>query len=191
MLKNNDKYYIEKILKGDVNAFSFLVNKYKNLSYTLAFRILKNKEDAEETVQDAFLKAYRSLNDFKSGSSFATWLYRIVYNTSISKTRLNRKNKDVVDIENINHIFISDSGNAFNKLKEDDQKYFIQKAIDKLDEDESAVVTLYYYEELSVDEINKITGLTHSNIKIKLYRARKKLLKFLEASLKDDVRAIL
>ena len=86
-----DTYYIEQILAGNNTAFSCIVDRHKNKAYNLAFRICGNHEEAEELAQDAFIKAYRSLNSFKMKSSFATWLYRIVYNTTISHVRVKKK----------------------------------------------------------------------------------------------------
>jgi RNA polymerase sigma-70 factor (ECF subfamily) len=86
-----DIYYISQVLEGKVNTFSYLVDRHKDKAFNLAFRICGNREEAEEIAQDAFLKAYRSLKYFKMKSSFATWLYRIVYNTAISLVRSRKK----------------------------------------------------------------------------------------------------
>lgn len=83
----HDDIYIEQVLNGNTKAFAFLVDKYKVLVYTVAFRILRNHEDTEEIVQDAFVKAYHALGSFEKKSKFSTWLHRIVYNSAISKTR--------------------------------------------------------------------------------------------------------
>src|SRR5512140_1430764 len=87
----NDIYYIMEILKGNQNAFSYLVDEHKDRSFNLALRICGNHEDAEEVTQAAFIKAFRSLHQFKMKSSFATWLYRIVYNTAISDVRTRKQ----------------------------------------------------------------------------------------------------
>src|ERR1035437_1942902 len=86
-----DIYNIKEILAGNSNAFSYIVDRHKNKAYNLAFRICGNHEEAEELTQDSFLKAFRSLKSFKMKSSFATWLYRIVYNTTISHIRIKKK----------------------------------------------------------------------------------------------------
>ena len=88
MDQKDDRYYISKVLEGDMQAFSYLVDKYKDMVFTLAFRILKNRENAEEVAQDSFVKVYQNLKKFKSKSKFSTWLYRIVYNTAISRVRV-------------------------------------------------------------------------------------------------------
>ncbi|WP_349664185.1 RNA polymerase sigma factor [Cellulophaga lytica] len=87
MTNANDQYYIAKVLNGDPQAYTFLVNKYKDMVFTLAVRMLRNNEEAEEVAQDAFVKAYAKLNKFKGDSKFSTWLYKVVYNTSLDKIK--------------------------------------------------------------------------------------------------------
>ena len=77
MAKLTDENYIEKILHGDSNAFAFLIDKYKDMVFTLAIKMVKNREVAEEVAQDAFLKAYKYLPKFKGDAKFSTWLYKI------------------------------------------------------------------------------------------------------------------
>lgn len=86
-MTTNDQHYINLIIDGDTNAFAVLVNRYKDLVFTLALRMLKNREEAEEVSQDAFIKAYKSLNKFKGDSKFSTWIYKITYNTSLDRIK--------------------------------------------------------------------------------------------------------
>ncbi len=85
--------YIKQILAGDISKFSFLIEKYKHLAYNIAFRILNNNEDAEEAVQDAFLRAFKALSSFKGDAKFSTWFYRIVVNVSVSKPQVSETRK--------------------------------------------------------------------------------------------------
>ena len=84
---STDQIYIDKILQGDSNAYAYLIDKYKNMAYTIAIKIVKNTEDAEEVAQDSFLKAFQKLETFKGDSKFSTWLYTIIYRNAISKTK--------------------------------------------------------------------------------------------------------
>ena len=86
-MTTNDQYYINLITQGDTIAFSVLVERYKDLVFTLTYRILKNREDAEEASQDTFIKAYKSLSKFKGDSKFSTWIYKIAYNTSLDRLK--------------------------------------------------------------------------------------------------------
>ncbi|MCK5823592.1 MAG: sigma-70 family RNA polymerase sigma factor [Bacteroidales bacterium] len=170
-------HYLSKVIKGDVSAYSYIVDQYKNMAFSIAYRVVNNREDAEEITQDAFLKAYNSLKRFNHKSKFSTWLYKIVYNTAISKIRENKK-KSVVnqlidkDIENIN---IEDIDNVLVKFDEEHQKKIINSAIDKLSENEKLIITFYYLAEKSINEITEITNFSSSNVKVILHRARKKM----------------
>jgi RNA polymerase sigma factor (sigma-70 family) len=180
MTYKGDILYIEQVLAGNSNAFSYIVDRHKNKAYNLAFRICGNHEEAEEIAQDSFLKAYRSLKSFKMKSSFATWLYRIVYNTSISQVRL--KKKGVLSLEDFPADATDFIGN--NTTEEEAEKEYrsslINFALQKLSEDERGLISLFYYEEMSTDEISEVTGTSKSNIKVKLFRARQKMLEILD-----------
>lgn len=87
MERKDDIWYIERVLKGDTQYFSHLVEKYKDIVYSIAIKVLRNREDAEEMAQESFVKAYKSLHTFKGTAKFSTWLYRITYNNCISEVR--------------------------------------------------------------------------------------------------------
>ena len=191
MDKNSDQIYIDKVLQGDTNAFAYLINKYKDMTYTLAIKIVKNHEDAEEVAQDSFLKAYEKLDSFKGNSKFSTWLYTIVYRNSITKIR--KKKVATSDIDE----YVMDNyseGHEFPQLeaiKNGEQQKYVREAIDRLPEKDALLITLFYMNESSVEEIEQITNLTQSNIKVKLFRARKKLNTELSFLLKEEVKTIL
>jgi RNA polymerase sigma-70 factor (ECF subfamily) len=175
-----DIYYIEQILAGNSNSFSYIVDRHKDKAYNLAFRICGNREEAEELAQDSFLKAYRSLKSFQMKSSFATWFYRIVYNTSISHVRI--KKKGVLSLED----FPADATDFIgsNKTEEEAENEYrsslVNFALQKINEEERGLISLYYYEEMNTDEISDVTGISKSNIKVKLFRARQKMLEIIE-----------
>ena len=191
MEKKTDEYYIREILKGDTGSFSQLVEKYSRLAFSLSMKLLNQREDAEEAAQDAFVKAYNSLSSFQSSSTFKTWFFRIVYNTSISKLRT-RKNFEVKfeDVK-ITDSEINYTENAIGKLNSDDRQKYLQIGLDRLAPDERALLNMYYYDDFAMDEISAITGLTESNVKVKIHRSRKRLLQELKVVLKDEVISIL
>lgn len=180
MTYKGDIFYIDQVISGKINAFSYIVDHHKDKAFNLAFRICGNFEEAEEVTQDSFLKAYRSLKGFKMKSSFATWLYRIVYNTSVSYVRV--KKKGILSLED----FPADSTdfigiNASDEEAENDYRSaLINFALQKITDEERGLITLFYYEDMSNDEIADITGITKSNIKVKLFRARQKMLEILD-----------
>ena len=116
---NIDIEIINRILSGDSNAYGELVKKYQNYVFTLALRFTHNREDAEEVAQDIFIKAFRSLADFKGNSKFSTWLYTIVYTTSITFLRKKRLETTSIDDE---HTFLQlenqDSGFNANLVEQ-------------------------------------------------------------------------
>lgn len=186
MDQKDDRYYINKVLEGDVQAFSYLVDKYKDMVFTLAVRILKNRENAEEVAQDAFLKVYQNLGKFRSKSKFSTWLYRIVYNTAISKVRV--KQKTTMSIEDQKFFEIGDEKqNVSISFDIENNKMILQRLLNKLDESDRALITLYYLDGCKISEISEITGFNRSNIKVKLHRTRKKMQEELHRILKSEI----
>jgi RNA polymerase sigma-70 factor (ECF subfamily) len=182
-----DTYYINQVLEGKVNAFSFIVERHKDHAFNLALRICGNREEAEEVAQDAFVKAYRALGRFKMKSSFATWLYRIVYNTSVSLVRARKKG--VLSIEEFPADVIDFAGENTSEEEtlHEYRNSLVNFALQKISEDERAIISLYYYEELNIDEIAEITGLGKSNVKVKLFRARQKMCMVIEKTEKSKI----
>lgn len=187
MENRNDIYYIEQVLKGDINAFGALVEKHKDRVFNLAFRICGNREEAEELAQDSFLKAYRSLQGFKMKSSFSTWIFRITYNTAISHVRTKRKG--ILSLDD----FPADAVDFFSKgISEEqaDNEYrnsLVNFALQKITDEERGLISLYYYEEMTTDEIAAVTGISKSNIKVKLFRARQKMQEIIERCEKKNL----
>jgi len=170
-----DEYYIQQTLKGNVNAYAFLVEKYKHMVYTLTIRIVKNREEAEEVAQDVFVKAYKNLNKFKGDSKFSTWIYKIAYYASLDALKLNKRQIRSGNIDNFKEQNVGNTDDSLKFLHDKERKQIINDAIFKLSEDERVIITLYYFEELPIKEISKVVDLSEDNIKIKLFRSRKKL----------------
>ncbi len=191
MSSTKDQFYIDKVLQGNTSSYNYLVNNYKDMVYTIAIKIVRNREDAEEVAQDSFIKAFQKLNSFKGESKFSTWLYTIVYRTAISKIR--KKNIETTDIDDFvmeNHS-VDFSFPQMDLLKAEEQKKYVKHAIDSLPELDALLITLFYLNENTFDEIIEITGLTKTNIKVRLFRARKKLYKELSQILDTELKTIL
>jgi len=173
MIQQNDIQVIERVLAGNTRDFEILVNRHKDLAFTIAYRLLNNREDAEEVAQDAFIKAFRSLSGFRKDSSFSTWLYRIVYNTAVSMKRLKKP-----AFQNIDDIPSLSEESDMPKYDFDaiaERNLILEKAMQRIPEEDRVLITLYYLNESGIDEIHAITGLSKSNVKVKLFRVRKKL----------------
>lgn len=175
MSLTTDQQLIEQTLKGDTSSFGKLVERYQNFVFTIAFRIMKVREEAEEVAQDSFIKAYESLNSFRGESKFSSWLYSIAYRKALDALRKNKKYKASEIIDDITEGEVSGIEDALNYLEDEERKKAIQDCILKLASDEATIITLYYFQDQSVREISTITELSEDNIKVKLYRSRKKL----------------
>jgi RNA polymerase sigma factor (sigma-70 family) len=166
-----DDILIGRILKGDGPAFRQLVERYQNLVFTIAYRITGNREEAEEVAQDAFMKAYNNLAGFKGDSKFSSWLYRITYNTALTKIR-NRK-EGFKDIDNVNETQLKAS--VLNEAEQRFVKEDLNNAIGMLEPEEATIITLFYLSEQSLDEIAATLNIEANTAKVRLFRARKKL----------------
>ncbi len=184
------KYRIERVKGGDKEAFGGLVDAHKDMVYTLCLRMLTSETDAEEAAQEVFVKAFRFLGSFQEKSKFSTWLYRIAYNHCISVIRKKVKVIDLVDELPEGEV---DEGemNGLENLTAKERGKYLKMALDSLAETDAVVVTLFYYEELSLEEISAVTGLSSSNIRIKLHRSRKKMYQVIRENLKSEVSSIL
>ncbi len=191
MNKTDDIHYIEAVKNGNISAFSYLVDKYRNMVYSLALKLMKRPEDAEEMAQDTFIKAYQKINTYEGKSKFSTWLYSITYNACISELRKRRIEFSSIDDRQISDQDEMKMHDYYRETKKEDQEKYLNLALGKLPEDDQVLVTLYYYEGQSMDEISVITGLTVSNIKVKIHRARKKMYELLHEMLKEEIYSLL
>jgi len=168
-----DEIYIQQVLQGNVNSYRYLVEKYKNMVFTIAQGITKEDLVAEEVAQDTFLKAFQNLDRFKKKAKFSTWLYKIAVNESLRKVRKKSLKFENLDDLTMNDEHIRMEPESIEQLHEEEQREMITNILNKLNTNESLVLRLYYLEEMSIEEINKITGFSSSNVKVILYRARK------------------
>lgn len=179
MTPQEESAYITAVLEGNTQAYAYLINKHKSLVYSLCLKITKNKEDAEEVAQDVFLKAYQQLSTFKRDSKFATWLYRIAYNTSLNKIKRKKVWQESINQDDEDHptLQIEDTTfeNQFDLLNLAEKRKYIQIAMQALSEQDAVIITLFYFAEHNLEEIAEVTGIDKNNVKIKLHRARKKL----------------
>ena len=169
-----DEEIVRRVLAGDKRAFGELVERHKDKAMTLAIRMLKNREEAEETLQDAFVRAYHALPRFEWKASFSTWFYRIVYN--VCATSLGKRSDDV-------HVSLSDEDEQnldvpseepapdtayeFREIRE-----AVTEEIERLPETYAGILTLFFVNDLSYDQIVDVTGLPLATVKVRLFRGR-------------------
>lgn len=166
-----DQQLIEQIKSGNQDAFSSLIRKHQDYVYSICMGILRNRFEAEEAAQDSFLKFHRSIHKIELKVKLRTFLYKIAYRTSLDYIR---KRKNIVSLDNSKHD-TPDSTSTEEELMNKDRKVHLMKALSELKPEEAAIMTLFYFKELNINEIIDITGLSKSNIKIKLMRSRNKL----------------
>lgn len=186
MADTEDHVYIERVKRGDSFSYSFLVNKYKHMAYTIALKIMRNEEDAQDAAQEGFIRAYQQIHTFQGKSKFSTWLYTIIYRVSISKWKENRLPTFSLDQETNDNYNTDRSSPQLEQLHVEQQKLYIKRAIERLPATEGLLVTLFYIDDNSVKEIQEITGFSLANIKVKLFRARKKLERELQFLLQHE-----
>ncbi|GGK25214.1 DNA-directed RNA polymerase sigma-70 factor [Yeosuana aromativorans] len=187
MTTNEDQYYINLIIEGHTNAFSTLVDRYKDLVFSLALRMVKNKEEAEEVAQDTFVKVFKSLRQFKGDSKFSTWIYKVTYNTCLDRLKKHKREQHIESIDEFNLNQIKNMDNALDDMEAEERKQAIQDCIKLLPSDDAFLLTLFYFEEESLEEIAKVVNLTENNVKVKLFRIRKKLATILKERLEPEI----
>jgi len=185
----SDSEIISLVLKGDHNAYALLVERYKSYVFTLTFRFTKNREDAEEVSQDIFVKAYRSLADFKGTAKFSTWLYTIVNTTCI--TFLRKKRLDVKSLDDERTFEVADnqdSGFRANQVEQKSRLNMVNQAIALLSPDDARIITLFYKNEQSLEEISQIIGVEVNTAKVRLHRARTRLKEKMERYFSEEIK---
>ena len=189
MTIEQEQIIIKNVLAGDTRPYAILVNTYKDMAVLLSYNILLNQEDAEEVAQDAFVKAYTALPSYKGDARFSTWLFRIVINASLNKKRVNKHQWMEItaaagelpfDIHSI----------PTGQITGEHRKH-IQAALQSLNLNERLCISLFYLNELSIEEIRGVTGLSASNIKVLLHRGRKNLYTALCQHLKSEITNII
>ena len=185
----SDTIYIHRILSGDTGAFSFLVEKYQNMVYTLALKILRNNEDAEDAAQEVFVKCYQALKRYNAQAAFSTWLYKITYNHAIDLLKSKNKKWKITEWKSDMEPGMMPHYSLDEKIDLKEIQILLKGAIHRLSPDEQVIVTLYYYEGLALKEIADILGIRENNVKIKLHRIRTKLLQLLKS--KNEIISIL
>ena len=190
--KLSDIELIEQTLAGNQAAYADLIKRHQRFVFTLALRFSKNREDAEEIAQDCFIKAYRSLSNFQRQSKFSTWLYSIVYTTSMTFLRKRRVDTDSIDDENM-YVQLENRPSGFdtNSVENKSRSYYLNQAIAQLLPDDAAIITLFYMGEQSLDEIGQALGIEANTVKVKLFRARQRLKEKLERNLKQEVKELI
>jgi RNA polymerase sigma factor (sigma-70 family) len=168
---------IQRVLAGDSRAYAELVRHYQRMVHTVCMCVLRNAEDAEEATQDSFVKAYQHLAAFGGKAKFSTWLYSIAYRTAISHGRKVRMEGNFMDEQVQLAVADADTSGHTSEVRR-----LLEHALAQLDPEDASLLSFFHLEELTIAEIVTITGLGASNVKVRLHRARKKLVEVIEAT---------
>ena len=185
MTREQEAAVIERILAGDVNAYEELVTAYDKNVYNLALRMVRNEEDAADMAQEAFIKAYNSLSNFRGDSKFSVWLYRIVSNVCLDFLRKQGKRSTVsLSVEDSDgedaQLDIPDETQSPHQLLERKlTREAVRRALDELPEEHRQILLLREIQGLSYEEIAQALSLEAGTVKSRIFRARKKLCAFL------------
>lgn len=192
-MKSNELWLVEQSRDGNVDAFEDLIKDYKKSAYNIAFRVLRNVEDAEDASQEALIKVFKSIRNFNMESSFKSWMYRIVVNTCIDFQR--KKNINAISIDEdfdlgensvLHREIADDSGNPDVLVEKNFNSKLINDALSKLDDDTKTIIILRDIQGFSYSEISEILSCNLGTVKSRLNRARKNLKEILEKELKTQ-----
>lgn len=164
-----EKDLIERINSGEKELFRHIINEHNNFVYSICVNILRNPEDARDVSQETFYKAYKAIKKYDGEKSkLSTWLYKIAYNKCIDFIR---KKNNFLNLKS----YLKQKDSNFDYQKHQFENEIVRDLISELSESDSALITFYYLNELSIKEISYITDDSESNIKVKLHRLRKQL----------------
>lgn len=174
MKKLSDIEIIDSVLKGNQGDYALLIDRYKDKAFSLLKRLLGNEMDAEEALQDSFLKAYNSLANFRRDSKFSTWFYRITYNTGLTVVA-SKKRKIEQQMSSIDeHFELGDFDSEVYSTTANAKDYLL-KMIDKLPIRNALVLILFYIDDMSLNEICQVMDISLVNAKVLLHRSRNSL----------------
>ncbi len=191
-MNDTDENIIQDIRRGNPRRYGVLVDRHKNKAMTLAVRLLGDREEAEELVQDAFVKAYNNLEQFRGEAKFGTWFYRILYNlcmTRVTRRRPKAENLDVHDEKVTDSLALtSEDGTMLERMEVDELREMIASSIEHLPEKYKTPVTLFYVQEMSYEHIAEVLNQPVGTVKTNLFRGRNLLKESVLLKMKDEVK---
>jgi RNA polymerase sigma-70 factor (ECF subfamily) len=181
---------LERIKAGDRLAFKDLINRHKDYAFTVAYRILDNREDAEEAAQDAFLQVFKNIQTFNFESKFTTWFYRIVFNAALMQKRKNRIFTEDID-SSTQALQVSNLSDTSEDIRREERQMAIRQAMKRLSSDDVMMISLFYLQEQSLEEIAAIVQISAETAKVKIHRARKRLAEEMRKQWKDEAKSLI
>jgi len=184
------KSIIEKVKGGQADSFYLVIKTYESQVFSLALKMMKDREAAEDVAQDAFIKAFEKIHTYKGDAKFSTWLYRITFNICVNQLKKVRPNQSLNNddfIENRQH---ASDLNTWEDYRDKERAQYLKIAMEQLHEEDQWILTLFYQHEQSLEEIETISGTNKNTLKVRLHRARKRLEDKLNGLLKEEIKDI-
>ena len=170
---DSDLNLIRSFRAGDEAAFDRLFGKHQDYVYNVCLGILGNPDDARDCAQEAFLRVYRKVGEFRAESAFSTWLYRVTVNVCVGHLRKRPKQSPAsLEDENVREL-PGDEPEVWSGLTRAVDEQRVREVVSELSEDYRTVLVLRYFQDLSYDEMLEILGYTMGQLKVKLHRARR------------------
>lgn len=175
-MEDSDVELVQRARAGDTQAFGLLVNRYQTFVYNLALRVIHNSQEAEDLAQEAFVRAWLALPNFRAQAAFRTWLYRIVTNLCYNRLPQLRRELLMIECDTLAETEgISIDANPAKDAEANERRAFIHRQIDLLPESYRLLISLRYQQELSYEEIAKVVNLPTGTVKTGLFRAKEHL----------------
>ncbi|MDR2955899.1 MAG: sigma-70 family RNA polymerase sigma factor [Prevotella sp.] len=168
----DDLYYIRLIKDGHTDAFAHIVRRYQRMVFTIVGKIVASNVETEDIVQEIFIKVFQSLDKFREDSGFATWLYRISYNTTISELRKRKYEFSAIE-DNWANIPDDNISDEIDEISLEDKLNYLNMVLKMMPADDALLITMFYMNNHTIQDISVITGHSVSNVKVKLHRIRK------------------
>ena len=160
---------IQGVIKGENKAIRFLLQKYQNYVYTVCHSVLRTKQESEEATQDTFLKIIRALPKYVKKGKLSTWIYSIAYRTALDYLK---SRKNTIGLDNYDKSLPNEVEEG---MRYEERNKALENLVDKLSPEDARLIRMYYLGEMSIKEVASHSAISESNVKIKLFRARKTL----------------
>jgi RNA polymerase sigma-70 factor (ECF subfamily) len=189
-LQDTDGQIIQDVQAGKVRRFAVLIERHQDRAMTLALRIIRNREEAEELVQDGFLRAFRSLHQFRGDATFGTWFYRILYNLCMTRIARRRETPEPIDLQDESVLAQTDpqthEPTIQEDLESDEARQMVQSELDRLPGNLRITLTFFYVQGMSYEEIAAVMEVPLGTVKTCLFRGRRLLKQRVLGRMKEE-----
>ena len=167
--QKKDNFLVQKTLEGKKEAFAELMTLHQRRVEIMGYSFFHNKADVDDFVQDVFIKVFNNLSSFRHESKFSTWLTRIAYTTAVNTKKRTRENEDISDESQIESAYLSPEEQQIKRIT----AKAVKQAMENLPQQYYSCLNLYFFQDMSYNEIAEITDIPVNTIKSHIFRAKK------------------